>query len=50
VFFDEPSPRSIAPAIERLVQDPPDPDELRAQAESFSEASFIRRLNELLAL
>ena len=49
LFFDEPTPTSIATTLRRLLAAPPPPDRLRTHAEGFSEDRFIERLREVVA-
>lgn len=48
VFFDEPRPEALAHAVERLETLPWNPEAIRAHAEQFSEASFLRRMEGVL--
>jgi glycosyltransferase involved in cell wall biosynthesis len=49
VFFEEPTPAAIAQALERLLKTNWDGRRLLDQAEAFSEARFVRRLQEVVA-
>ncbi len=48
VFFDAPDPKSLRVALERAAAHDWDRDALRARAEAFSEASFVRRFRALV--
>jgi glycosyltransferase involved in cell wall biosynthesis len=48
LFFDEPEPTAIAVAVTELGRHDWDPQVLAARAEQFSEATFIRRLHEIV--
>ena len=48
IFFDAPDPVALRIALERAATHDWDRDALRAQAEKFSEASFIRRFREIV--
>lgn len=48
VFFDAPRPEALAQAVERMESLPWNPEAIRAHAEQFSEASFLRRMEDIL--
>lgn len=48
IFFDTPDAGSLRRALERLERHDWDHEALRARAEQFSEASFVRRFRELV--
>jgi glycosyltransferase involved in cell wall biosynthesis len=50
VFFDQPAPREIRNAVTLMGGNGFHPDVIRAHAELYSEASFIRRLQEIVEL
>jgi glycosyltransferase involved in cell wall biosynthesis len=49
VFFDEPEPELIAQAVTRLTGSSWSAEALRAHAERFSSARFVRRITEVVA-
>ncbi|WP_185995188.1 glycosyltransferase [Nocardioides campestrisoli] len=48
VFFDEPTPKFIVDAIERLKRRAWDPERIKARASEFGEEAFGRRLNRVV--
>ncbi|GAT35357.1 glycosyltransferase [Terrimicrobium sacchariphilum] len=48
VFFDEAKPESLARAVERLESTSWNAEAIRAHAEQFSEAAFLRRMERVL--
>ncbi|MGH9161505.1 MAG: glycosyltransferase, partial [Vicinamibacteraceae bacterium] len=48
VFFDEPTPESLAAAIERLERREWAPDRLRAHAATYDRPVFVRRIRDFL--
>lgn len=48
IFFDAPEPKALRVALERAATHDWDRDAMRAQAEKFSEASFIRRFRSIV--
>ncbi len=48
-YFDEPTPAAIAPAVRQSGSRAWDADAIRAHAETFSEATFLRRISGVIA-
>ncbi|MCD4526942.1 glycosyltransferase [Nocardioides sp. cx-173] len=49
VFFDHPTPDAIAKAIDRLARGAWEPSVIRRHTEQYSEQTFIRRLQSIVA-
>jgi exopolysaccharide biosynthesis polyprenyl glycosylphosphotransferase len=47
LYFDEPTPLSVAGALETMLRERWDPDAIRAHASAYSEESFTARIREI---